>query len=169
MAFGIDSSLAAVYSDAEDRVSFESGVAALSSAIIGVGLLGYGLHLRSKLRACQGWPEATGMVTQSAVEVDDGYEVRVVYEYSVNGVGYSGSRIQFGSQTSYLRKGRAEAAVSRYPVNSHVTVYYDPENPAEAVLDRTSPSGLEYMVIGIVCLVMMVLVILYPAHGTTET
>jgi hypothetical protein len=109
------------------------------------------------------------MVTQSAVEVDDGYEVRVVYEYSVNGVGYSGSRIQFGSATSYLRKGRAEAAVSRYPVNCPVTVYYDPENPAAAVLDRTSPSGMEYIVIGIVCLVMMVVVILFPAHGTAGT
>jgi hypothetical protein len=50
-----------------------------------------------------------------------------------------------------------------------VTVYYDPENPAEAVLDRTSPGGLEYIISGIIILFMMALVIMYPAHNTAPT
>jgi hypothetical protein len=87
----------------------------------------------------------------------------------VNGTGYSSSRIQFGTPTTYYRKSSAEAALNHYPVDSHLTVYYDPENPAEAVLDRTSPGGLEYFITGIILLVMTVLVILYPAHTTDVT
>ncbi len=147
-------------------MTFEAGAAAVASAISGAGLFGYGLYLRSKLRFCQGWPQATGKVTQSGLDTDDGYRVRVIYEYSVNGAGYSSSRVQLGTPTTYLRKSSADAAVRRYPVDSQLTVYYDPENPAEAVLDRTSPGGLEYIIWGVLLLIMMVLVVFFPAHTT---
>jgi hypothetical protein len=150
-------------------VSFESGAAAVASAIIGPALFGYGLYLRSKLRSCQRWPQVTGTVTQSGLDTDDGYRTSVIYEYTVNGAGYSGSRVQFGTPTTYIRKSSAEAAISHYPANSHVTVYYDPQNPAEAVLDRTSPGGLEYIISGIIILVMMALVIMYSAQNTAPT
>jgi hypothetical protein len=78
----------------------------------------------------------------------------------VNGVGYSSGRIQFASQTTYIRKSSAEAAISHYPAGSHLTPYYDPENPAEAVLDRTAPGGLEYIISGIIILILMALIIL---------
>jgi hypothetical protein len=147
-------------------VSFESWAAAVACAISGAGLLGYGLYLRSKLRSCQRWPQATGTVTKSGLDSDDGYRANVIYEYTVNGVGYSSGRIQFGSQTTYIRKSSAEAAISHYPAGSHLTVYYDPENPAEAVLERTSPGGLEYIISGIIILILMALIILYPGHTT---
>ena len=108
---------------------FESGAAAVDSAISGVGLFGYGLHLRSRIRSCQHWPQTTGRVIQSALETDDGYQIRVTYHYTVNG--------------------------------------NDPENPAEAVVDRTSPGGLQYIISGMILLVMAVLVSLYPAHAAT--
>ena len=149
-------------------MSFQSGAAAVSSAIVGTALFGYGLHLRSKLRSCRRWPQVTGTVTQSGLDTDDGYRITVIYEYTVNGARYSSSRVQFGGSTTYVRKSSAEAAIGHYPANSHVTVSYDPENPAEAVLDRTSPSGLEYIISGIVILVMMALVIMYPAHDTAS-
>jgi hypothetical protein len=145
-------------------VSFESGAAAAASAIIGVALFGYGLYLRSTLRSCQRWPQTTGTVTQAGLDTDDGIRLSVIYAYTVNGAGYSSSRIQFGTPTTYIRRSSADAAVSQYPVGSQVTVYYDPENPAEAVLDRTSPGGLEYIIFGIIMLVMMVLILMYPSH-----
>ncbi len=149
-------------------MTFDSGAAAVSSAIIGVALFGYGLHLRSRLSACRSWPQTTGRVTQSDFDTSDGIELYVIYEYTVNGVGYSSTRVQFGTPTTYLRKSSADAALSRYPVNSQLTVYYDPENPADAVLDRTSPSGLEYIILGIVLLVMEALVVMYPATTPTN-
>jgi hypothetical protein len=157
-----------LYLNSEARLSFESGTAAVSSAMIGVALSGYGLYLRSKLSSCQRWPQTAGTVTQSRLDTDDGYRIHVIYEYAVNGVAYSCSRVQFGTPTTYIRKSSAEAAIGRYPVDSRLTVYYDPENPADAVLDRISPSGLEYIVSGIILLVLMVLVILYPAHTVTS-
>ena len=146
-------------------MTFESGAAAVASAISGGGLFANGLYLRSKLRSCQGWAQTTGRVTESGVESDDGLQVCVTYEYTVNGTGYSNSRIQFGTPTTYFRKSAALAAISRYPVDCALEVYYNPENPAEAVLDRTSPSGLEYIICGVILLVMAVLVMLYPAQS----
>ena len=150
-------------------MTFESGAAAVASAISGVGLFGYGCYLRTKRSSCQRWPQATGTVTQSGLDTDDGYRTHVIYKYTVNGGGYSSSRVRFGTPTTYIRKSSAEAAISRYPVDSHLTVYYDPENPAEAVLDRTSPGGLEYIIIGVILLVLTALVIIYPAHTTAAT
>lgn len=147
-------------------MSFESGAAAVSSAIIGGGLFVYGLYLRSKLSACQRWPQATGTVTRSDLDTDDGIRISVIYDYVVNGAGYRSSCVQFGTPTTYLLKSSAEAVLGRYPVDSHLTVYYNPENPAEAVLDRTSPGGLEYILIGIVFIIMTVVVVMYPAHTT---
>ena len=153
----------------EAEVTFESGAAAVAGAISGAGLFGYGLHLRGKLRSCQRWPHTAGKVVRSGLETDDGYQVFVTYQYTVNGTGYSSRQVQFGTPTTYLRKPSAEAAVSRYPADARLTVYYNPENPAEAVLDRTSPGGLEYMISGIILLAMTVLVILYPAHTPAAT
>jgi len=150
-------------------VSFESGAAAVASAIIGAALFGYGLYLRSKLRSCQRWPQATGIVTQSGLDTDDGYRISVIYEYTVNGAGYSSSCVQFGTPTTYLRKSSAEAAISHYPANSQLTVYYDPENPKEAVLDRTSPGGLEYIISGVIFLVLTALIMMYPDQTTAPT
>jgi Protein of unknown function (DUF3592) len=150
--------------DSGARVSFESWAAAVASAISGVALFAYGLYLRNKLRSCRRWPQSTGTIIQSGLENYDGIRISVTYQYAVNGVDYSSSRIQFGTPTTYIRTSSAEAAISRYPANSQVTAYYDPENPAEAVLDRTSPGGIEYIIIGIILFVMTALVIMYPAH-----
>jgi hypothetical protein len=77
----------------------------------------------------------------------------VVYEYEVNGVTYRGERLKAGirSFTGNLRK--VEQELARYPVGGMVRVYYNPDDPAEAVL-QPGVSSKAALVIGIVFLVI---------------
>ena len=94
------------------------------------------------------WPAVQGQVVESRVDsrtvtkTSDGkrrtmteYRAVIRYEYSVGGMNYTGDRLTV-ERTGYSGKNRgaAENAIKAYPTGSVVFVYYDPNNPAEAVL-----------------------------------
>jgi hypothetical protein len=58
----------------------------------------------------------------------------IVYEYNVGGMNYQGQKITPGLRWGGSGSGKV---VARYPAGSAVTVYYDPNNPADAVLERS--------------------------------
>jgi hypothetical protein len=141
-------------------VSFEKSIAMVSSAVIGSGLLGYGLYQKRQVQESQEWPQTTGTITKADLFFDtspdpEGYSVSLSYSYVVNGVRYTGSRIGFRKRW-YLRKKRAESELVRYPVSSSVPVYYHPENTTDAVLSRESADGLMMVIMGIALLVLAV-------------
>ncbi len=63
---------------------------------------------------------------------------KVSFQYQVNGKTFTGSRFSLRHDV-----GNVDVAgtLARYPVGSAVTVYYDPANPAQSVLERTMPEG----------------------------
>jgi hypothetical protein len=141
-------------------VSFEKSIAMVSSAVIGSGLLGYGLYQKHQVRESQEWPQTTGTITKSDLIFDtgpdpEGYSVSLSYYYVVNGVRHTGSRIGFRKRW-YLRKKRAESELVRYPVSSSVPVYYNPKNTTDAVLARESADGLMMVIMGIALQVLAV-------------
>jgi Protein of unknown function (DUF3592) len=141
-------------------VSFEKSIAMVSSAAIGSVLLGCGIYQKHKVRESQQWPQSSGTITKAEVVYDtgpdpQGYCVNLTYDYVANDARHTGSRIGFRKQW-YLRKKRAEEELARYPVNSSMRVYYNPANPAEAVLARESADGAMMIVMGIVLLVLAV-------------
>ena len=127
---------------------------------VGLGLLLFGRSARRKALASQSWPTVAGTVTESEVKVTehtsgDGtnehaithYKPVVKYQYSVEGMEYAGSRIAFGAMNS--AQSAANAVVARYPAGASLTVRYDPEKPAEAVLETKTGSGALLMVLGV--------------------
>lgn len=73
------------------------------------------------------------------------------YEYRVNGKRYTGQRVSIGED---LGDHDVAGTLQRYPQGSGVTVYYNPANPSEAVLERDAPEGvLRTMMIFVVVLV----------------
>lgn len=94
-------------------------------------------------RASLSWVETMGRVVKSRVEVSGGDYVsvmpRVVYEYEVNGQNYKSELIRAGDKFLRIQTGGSRTAydiVDKYPEGSAVTVYYNPQNPSEAVLER---------------------------------
>jgi len=137
-------------------VSFEKTIAMVSSALIGSGLLSYGLYQKRKVRESQGWPQTVGRVSKADLVVDtgpdsNGCSVSVTYEYQVDGVRHAGNRIGFRRRW-YIRKQRAETELARYAVHSEVPVFYDPAKPGDAVLTRESVDGVLLIVSGILLL-----------------
>jgi hypothetical protein len=131
--------------------------------IAGIGLifilmnavfLGILFFTQRKVSAINNWPSIPGTVVSSqVVSRSDGeggttdYPA-VTYSYSVVGSNYKGSKIAPGMEVGGMG---AAKTVARYPVDSKVTVYYNPENPADAVLEKKAPAIMWiYIVLGIV-------------------
>ena len=122
-------------------------ICSVSIPVLVLGGLGYFLYKRNQRsmayrQSTQTWQSITGTVLISSVQSSysggshSTYPV-VVYQYEVNGQRYQSQRIKAGEQFLNVRViGQAEATVNRYPIGSTVTVYYNPADPAESVLER---------------------------------
>ena len=87
------------------------------------------------------WPQATGKVIvsdlQRSRDSEGGYSYRpeVSYQYSVEGQEFIASRTRYGDRLALSWSAPAARMVRRYPVGAVVSVHYDPDEPAEAVLE----------------------------------
>jgi hypothetical protein len=89
--------------------------------------------------ASQGWPATIGRITEARTSYSrfaQDWSVRISYEYQVLDQSYTGTKVAFGVAKSYQYPSQARNDLACYPLNWQVTVYYDPSNPAEAVLER---------------------------------
>jgi hypothetical protein len=128
------------------------GFGLLALGILWVGGFGWA-HFRAvgKAKAAETWPTATGRVISSEVVEEEStdreggtttwYNPVVAYAYSAGGRELTGRRLRFGNYRSASRK-KAEAAIARYPAGATPAVRYNPEDPAECVLETRKPSPL---------------------------
>jgi hypothetical protein len=102
-----------------------------------------------ELGRAQSWAQTTGKIVHSGIEArrhrfaNEPETIKnvpvVVYEFTALGSKIRGTRIGIGEDAG---GANTEATLARYPVGATVTVYYDPANPAECVLERGGPKGL---------------------------
>lgn len=140
------------------------GFFVLCLAAIGIFLIMFSLRSRRKAEASQGWPSVPGQVTAAVIKRsvstdDDGhtqvsYYPAVEYAYQVGEQSYLGKRLAFGGVMAYKSEARAATVLQRYPAGAQVTVYYDPEKPADAVLERTAGGFKWGLAVGVVCLLL---------------
>jgi hypothetical protein len=133
---------------------------------IGVGaLLVYqSIRSRKKAETSQSWPATTGQITDAHVshhtstdsdgDTSDHYSPKVRYSYQVAGQSYEGNKIGFGFQQSFGNASKAQAAITRYPVGGQISVFYDPNNSADAVLERKAGGSNASLMIGVVLLII---------------
>ena len=113
---------------------------------IGIGMLVKLAKHYGKLQQSKNWLSTNGKILSSDLDAqistdDDGYQTttylaKVFFTYEVNGNSYESDRVNFdyGMRTSNVRK--PQSVVEQYPTGSDVTVYYDPENPQQSVLEK---------------------------------
>lgn len=83
--------------------------------------------------ASEGWPSVPGEVLSSQVRSSSRTRRAVVrYAYDVGGDELVGGRVRY---LAPLALERASTTAARYPEGATVNVYYDPELPAESVLE----------------------------------
>ena len=97
-----------------------------------------------KARSIDFWPKVRGKVVISLVDDQSGmnggsyqfsYKAEVIYRFEVDNVGYKGSGIGL-DESSYFMKFLAKRIVEKYPENSEVIVFYNPEDPHESYLKK---------------------------------
>jgi len=121
------------------------------------------LEIMKANSARKGWHTVSGAVVESKVvaqrhhdikenRTSTSYEPVVNYTYPVDGSTLQGNRIGFGFGT--YNKAKADQIVARYKPGSQVTVYYDPQKPANAVLETKSKSAATYLICGFALLVI---------------
>ena len=101
------------------------------------------------------WPHVEGTVLHSNVQTEESdrrsisYHAKVTYAYSVQGRSYENARVGFGDYGTG-DTADAEEIVAKYPQSSTVTVFYNPNNPAEALLEPGLTTGAWlYIMIGL--------------------
>jgi uncharacterized protein DUF3592 len=125
--------------------------------LVGAGVSLFFLAPAVKVLRAKSWPATSCTILSSQVRThpsDDGgptFSVDVLYTYSYGGREYKSDRYQFlgGSSGGYQEK---ERIVRRLPPLTRIPCYVNPDEPAEAVLNRDFSS--EYA-IGLVPLLFM--------------
>jgi hypothetical protein len=125
---------------------------ALGLVLAGIGLVTiiFGLLQYRTGKASAGWPSVEGKIVQATVETStstdsDGdtsrrYSPRVEYAYTVSGRKYTGKQTAVGARNAYGSRAAAEDKLA-YRSGQQVTVHYNPEKPAQAVLEAGAVGG----------------------------
>ena len=145
---------------------------------IGTGMLYYARRVSAKAQQSLSWPSTEGVISHSAVLLQTQqtsgsnnavtYKADVAYRYKVRGRDYSSARITLADFSS--SGGRAQGIVNRYPDGAPVTVYYNPVDPSDAVLERGGTAGIGVLyIIGGVFAVAGVLFLFGSVTGRVHT
>ena len=130
----------------------------LFAFVLGALLLWLGWRRQQKVKASMSWPYVLGKVVAASVRqvVERGdaqtrditnYVPFVQYEYQVGGQNYQGNRLAF-QEKGYTSHKKAFKLVADFPVGGPVSVYFDPANPQNAVLERKAHGNNFPLVVG---------------------
>jgi hypothetical protein len=120
--------------------------------VVNAVFLGILYFTRRKMDAVAKWSYVMGTVRTSTTEYrssDEGganYPV-VHYSYQVGGQPYEGYRIAPGGEVGGVG---ATKVAARYPVGAHVQVFYNPQKPSEAYLEKKAHSQIIMWIVLIV-------------------
>ena len=118
------------------------GIIGFVFLILNVVFLAIIFFMRRKMAAVSQWPSTMGTVMMSTIErrsSDDGYTDYPVVQYSylVSGQSYQNTKLAPGPEVGGTGAGKV---VARYPAGAQVMVFYNPQNPSEAVLETKAPA-----------------------------
>lgn len=134
-----------------NRYRFLQTLEAIGALLLACGLiaLAAGVVGYSATRRMAGWPSAPGRVVLSETYTGEfrgralryAPAVRVAYEYTVDSQAFTGERVGQGPVPLEAASAESQRLLRDYPAGAAVTVYYDPADPASAVLERDPPAG----------------------------
>ncbi len=112
--------------------------------------------------ASANWPTVSGTISSAMIssggagESGSTFEPKVDFTYSVADREYAGNRISFG-RLRFVSEQKARAVLANYPVGSAATVAYDPGDPKNSILDRsTAPPAISFWTIFVLVMAAIV-------------
>lgn len=119
------------------------GIIGFVFLVLNVIFLAILFFMRKRMAAVSQWPSTMGTVSTSYLErrssTEGGYTNYPVvhYSYQVGGWGYQGTKLAPGPDVGGTGAGKV---VARYPAGAQVMVFYNPQNPSDAVLETKAPA-----------------------------
>ncbi len=144
------------------------GIIAIILMALGVSFTRSGLRGIRYAWGSKAWPSTPGEIVSVTIEEQKPisehdrhptYRPIVAYSYSIGGKSFGGQHRKFNDDVIvYGSEEKAQAAIAQYPVGQKVKVYYEPDNPRNAVLEpgkagpawRTLSAGILCLVLGII-------------------
>ena len=174
--FGVIAAILVAHAIAGHVLYTANGVPLFAFALPGLALLGAAFSVAGFARtrrlasASARWPTVAGTITASDVieeQIEDTsredksiirmihrYQVDLRYAYQVGKRDFVGTAGNWGWTGIYGLRELAEKAAGQYRQGQPVTVYYDPEQPGNAVLEPDNRQGsLAPLVIAAICTV----------------
>lgn len=107
----------------------------------GLGFAGVGIKNLIEANASRDWPSTSAEIISAEIKTGSGgprnsstrYTPHITYRYMADGKSYTSDRAAFVYSSS---SDKAQAFIRRFPNGAQVTAYYDPADPAEAILVR---------------------------------
>ena len=133
----------------------------------GVTAIIFGIRNRKKAQESTAWPSLGGVITNAWIEEnteydEDGssttYTPKWEYKFQVQGYEYTSQKISFGGTTGYGRRKRAQEELVKFPANSHVRVYYDPNDPNTSVLIQGTKGTMLGIIIGVILILVSIII-----------
>lgn len=106
------------------------------------------------------WPTTPGTVTASSITMHQRgsaktWTAHVAYVYNVSGATHRGTLIHLGGFPSYDSETEARAVQARYAEGATPVVFYDPTNPATAVLEPGAAAARSSLALGATLLALV--------------
>jgi hypothetical protein len=154
----------------------------MSTNILSIGIVGFIVlifnviflavlfFMRRKMQQVSTWSSTMGTVLMSTIErrssSEGGYtDYPVVqYSYQINGQAYQSYKLAPGPEVG---GSGARKVVAKYPSGAQVMVFYDPQNPSDAVLEKKAPAQwVLWLILAIFdCILCGILPIFWFAFG----
>lgn len=121
----------------------------VGGSLVGIPLILFWYFARRRAARTLNWPSTPGRVIESKLisvrdtDGDKSTQAEVRYTYEVAGATLTGGTIALGGG------GRPSQVVAKYPVGSNVEVFYDPNKPTRAVLERGGEGLNSLLIAGI--------------------
>lgn len=135
-------------------------IVAVPFVLVALGLAWAGVRGQRRAQNVKNWPTTTGRILSATTELrrrsgKSGYAPypNILYEYTVGGQKFVSNRVSVGMDMGgSLYTPRV---LARYPVGATVQVYYNPEAPADSVLEASAPGNRTLIFVAIVIIVML--------------
>ncbi|MBF0235667.1 MAG: DUF3592 domain-containing protein [Desulfamplus sp.] len=121
---------------------FNKFIGLLSAFLLGMAFIYAGSKEIWLFCSSQNWSHTTGIISSSYVETSQSnrgtisHTPSISYQYEVEGSIYSNEQIYFGGSFGQRSFADVEPLVLQFPEGKQVTVYYNPNDPKESVLNR---------------------------------
>jgi hypothetical protein len=123
------------------------------SILLGLGVASYGFVVLQKQKTSFQWPTTSGTIVHSERVYEPSrdnshYRADVTYSYQLNGARYMSHQISLWSADLDNYDEVNKVFVSNHQPGTAVDVYYDPKNPANAVLIPGANEKLNELLMG---------------------